>query len=373
LPVRLTRLVPFLFFTVVFIVSLAISSFAAAPTSYRLSHPLTRMHQMPSGEMPGWHSKLWFGYELNWSNIWNAPLEVLNKSTGDTLTYEVDYEEVAAFIDIGWAFSDKWAVALEVPYSYRSGGTLDEFIDGFHVLIGSDRFLRPDYPRNENIFEVTRNGEATYSGPAHSGTGNVKLKTKFWPIQWTNDACACGFSTTAQLKIPVQDSERGLTSNSYDGSLTAHFGIPIRSQSAFWMSAGMTYLPKNEALDGWPRREWHQFYELSFDMGFTKSWGVILQLRMESPFMNKQNLEIVDDSPSNVQRTLNRVASGWNSLVHWRGSQGFGFRYRSSKTSQAQFLIVEDWAVGNFDEVGDDLYINNAPDVAFLIQGSIGF
>jgi hypothetical protein len=63
-----------------------------------------------------------------------------------------------------------------------------------------------------------------------------------------------------------------------------------------------------------------------------------------------------------------RIASGWNSLTAWRGSQILGARYRWGMGNFINFMIVEDWGTGDRDSRADWLYVNNAPDVAFVSQ-----
>jgi hypothetical protein len=61
------------------------------------------------------------------------------------------------------------------------------------------------------------------------------------------------------------------------------------------------------------------------------------------------------------------VASGWNALVRWRGSESLGLRYKNRRGNVWQFLIAEDWGVGQYD-TKDNLYTNDSPDVNFIIQ-----
>jgi hypothetical protein len=63
-----------------------------------------------------------------------------------------------------------------------------------------------------------------------------------------------------------------------------------------------------------------------------------------------------------------RISSGWNGLTAWRGSESIGLRYRWGAGSQANFLFIEDWALGDRDGRNQWLYVNNAPDVMFLTQ-----
>ena len=348
--------------------------YSAAPTSFRVAHPIAWMHQLPTGEMPGWDTSAWFQFELSHGNIWNAPIDLLNKNNNDSLYYTADFEQTTAFLELGFALTEWLALSIELPVSYRGGGFLDQIIDSFHIIIGSDRFSRPDFDRHQSNFETSANNTTYLSENSASGFSNVKYKLKLWWWDWgSNKACPCGFSTAIHLKQPLTSYKLGLSSGRFDYSLAWHLGLPIGEEGALWISSAATYASSNPALRGWPRRKWNQMYEISTDIGFSDNWGLLLLVRMESPILNKEHLSIIDTGETNQQQLASRIASGWNSLVHWRGSQGLGFRYRFSPTSQINTIITEDWALGQFDERGDRLYTNNAPDVSFVVQYNTSF
>lgn len=349
---------------------------ANAPTSYRLANPIGWMHSLPTGEMPGWSSDFWMQLEFSQSNVWNSPIDLQHRSTGQEYRYMADFEQSSAVLELGGALTSFFAFSVELPYAHRDGGGLDRFIDNFHIVIGSLRFNRPEYETNQSIFDIEQDGVDQLDSLSESGLSNIKYKFKLWWLKWRGfqpGSCDCGFATSAHIKVPLVDARRGLTSGTTDYSLLWHLGIPINNMSAFWISSAVTHLPHNPTFEQWPRREWHQMYEVSMDFALTESWGVIFQARMESPFMNKEHLNIIHTTEESKEQLLNRISSGWNGLVHWRGSESLGLRYRISPSSQINGLIIEDFAYGRFDEIGDELYINNAPDVAFVLQTTWGF
>lgn len=349
---------------------------ASVPSSYRLPHPVGWMHMLPVGEVPGWQNDFWFQFDAGHSNVWNAPIEMQNIKDGTTYSYNADWAQTYGLLEVGAALTDRVALGIEVPYSHRGGGFLDQTIDSFHVMIGSDRFSRPDYPKNETSFAIGTNGTNYFEEYSYSGTGQIKAKIKFWWWKWLSAAeeiCPCGLSTSVQVKSPVDRAKQAFTTGDHDYSALVHFGVPLFSQSALWVTSAVTKLGDNPALAEWPRRKWHQMYELSLDLAIDQKWGFIFQVRAESPILNGENLAIVAEAETDEEQLIERISSGWNSLVHWRGSEAFGFRYRPGAESQANFLVVEDWGVGPFDERGDRLYVNNAPDVVFLLQYAQSF
>jgi hypothetical protein len=346
-------------------------SAAADFLSYRNANPVGWMHLLPVGETPGWGSRAWIDIEVQQANVWNMEFSMTDRRNGDVYTYKADFEQTSAIANIGFQLFPTLAFSVEVPYADRNGGFLDDFIDQFHQVIGSDRFLRNFGPKYGNAFVVQTNGEDRLPSTHGDGLGGFKLKLKWWFLQWhspTPGACDCGLALSAQVKFPNGSKAHDLTSGSNDYSGLVHFGFPINSGSAFWATAGVTKMGRNDIFAGWPTRSWQQMYESVLDIGFTKVFGLILQARAESPLFDAAYLDFNYTTDDEDGRIEERMASGFNSLVRWRGSEAGGFRWRWGKGSQINLLIIEDWGLGTWDERSDKLYVNNAPDVAFITQ-----
>lgn len=341
-------------------------------TSYHLANPFGWAHMMPTGETPGWSQDYWINFELSQSNLWNSETTRLtNKRNGETITFLADYEQTSAILEMGAALSKRWAMSLMVPYAHRGGGFLDGFIDDFHVFIGSDRFSRHFFDQDRSVYRVENGDEVRVAHTSGGDVGNLKFKLKYWMWQWnspTKGACDCGLSFGLHAKAPLGSRQKGFTSGEWDFSGTVHLGLPINSDSGFFATSAVTYTNSNDFTSDWPARRWHQMYEASFDFGLGGGWGIVLIGRMESPWLDKGSVEFQTESEDRNFVIAERLASGWNGLVHWRGSQSGGIRYRDGSDFQIGFHVIEDWALGNYDESGDDLYVNNAPDVAFVLK-----
>ncbi len=352
------------------------SQLNAERVSYRLAHPIAWMHALPAGESPGWSTQSWLTLELNQANIWGTPLSMEDRRSGKIYEYQADYEQTSAIANLGFAFNEKWALAIEVPYANHNGGFLDQFIDQFHVMAQTDRFQRNSYLMFQNQFHIKTDGVNRLRSQHAEGVGNIKTKAKYWLWQKkspTPGACDCGFSISAHVKTPVQSADRGLTSGHADYSGMLNLGLPFGEASGFWLSSALTYLNGNQVLMGWPTRQWHQMYELSLNLGLTTNWSLLLQGRYESPLLQQEHLDFQHQTTTPRNQAQERSNSGWNSLVYWRGSQSMGFNYRWGKGSSINLLFVEDWGRGKYDSSGAITYINNAPDVQFLSQLHILF
>lgn len=326
---------------------------------------------LPVGESPGWSEPQWLNLEFNHANIWNNAFDMTDRRTGAVYTYEADFEQSSAIVEAGWALSDNLALALEVPYANRNGGFLDDFIDQFHVFIRSNRFLRHLNDTYGNNFSIKNDGQEQLTSQHGQGVGGLKAKAKLWLLKWrspTPGVCDCGVAVSYQAKFPTQKPGVGLSSGHTDHSGLLHLGVPLWKYVGVWATAGFTRLGANENIPDWPRREWHQMYELTIDLGLSPNLGIFLQGRTESPILMKEHLDYNYTVNDHEGQTAERIASGWNSLVEWRGSQSIGLRWRWGKGSQVNFMMIEDWGLGDKDERNDALYVNNAPDVAFISQ-----
>jgi hypothetical protein len=347
----------------------------ASLTSYYSPHPIGWMHLLPVGETPGWSGKYWLNFELSQASIWNSNATFTDRRNSRVLTYKADYEQTSLVTNFGFAIGERWAFDVVIPFADRNRGFLDQFIDNFHTWIGSDRFAREQNEKFDSKF-IAKTGGTNEMEPTNTAVGNVKFKLKYWMWQWTGpyeQSCDCGFAISAQLKVPTIKARTGWSSGSMDSSVLLLLGAPIGDFSGIWVSAGYTHLGENEVFKDWPINRISQMYELTMDLALSDHWGVILQGRMESPFLRQKDLTFNYTTSRPDLRAEERVASGWNSLVHWRGTESLGLRWRSLHGQQWTLSILEDWGIGNQDDRGDTLYVNNAPDVAFMLQGHFHF
>lgn len=352
----------------------AISAAAVQPTSLRQPHPLNWMYALPTGEMPGWSGSSWIFFETGHSNIWNAPLKMKDYKTGVDYEYSADFEQLTAIAEFGTQVYERMAISVEIPYAYRSGGFFDGFIEGFHNLVGTREFNRPQYARDDYTYSVKTGTSDHYDDKNKlNGVSNIKPKVKFWLLKWgagSKSACPCGLAVSGQYKIPVQDEKFAGTNGKATASGLLHIGVPIGKTSAVWLTGAYTRLSDNPSMRGWPMLKDHYMYELNTDLGFSDRWGLLFMLRMESPFLDVDRLDYFDASTDPRVRAKNRGSSGWNSLVRWQGAQALGIRYRPSASLQFNFYVVEDFGLGPYDTSKDQIYSNGAPDINFVIQMS---
>lgn len=344
--------------------------------SYRNANPIGWMHMLPVGETPGWSTPIWFDLEINHSNTWNQEFTMTDRRTGHTYTYMADFEQSSAIANLGFSLGPRWALSAEIPYAYRNGGTFDDFVDQFHQTIGSNRFMRDRNQDFGNHFKIQTDGVDMLVTDHSEGAGSWKLKLKYWLWQFRGGvpgACDCGLAVSGQMKVPIQRREEGLSSGDNDYTGMVHFGLPIHKHSGMWFTSAVTALGRNETFDHWPRNTWLRMHELTLNIGFGDRWGMLMQARLESPLFREKDLDFNYTTVTDDSNKAERIASGWNALVHWRGSQSIGPRYHWGSGNQVSFLLLEDWGVGKHDGRGDWLYVNNAPDFALVTQLHFNF
>lgn len=342
-----------------------LGAFAKGPMS---THPISWMHQLPVGEAPGWDSKYWTQFNLSKSNVWNAPLTFTNKKTGQELSYQADYEQDNYVLEAGMAFNSTWAMTVQAPYASRHGGSLDSTIDSFHKSNGFNRYSRHLYPSNRSVFRVSTNGFSQVSSDSASGFSSVKLKLKYWPIKIGNPKnCPCGLGSSFQVKVPVDQSRDGLSSGGYDFSLLGHGAVPFWSYSSVGLTSGLTYAAENKIFEGWPRNTLLQLYQLDTEFGFTRSFGLFTQVRAESPFMKRQDLDVIEGQNVKHNRQA-RVAGGYSGLVGWRFHLTFGTRIDFSRDVKLLAYVTEDMGPPQVDDSGRVVREHNAPDILLGTQ-----
>jgi hypothetical protein len=362
----------FLFFSLITLWSS--TGLAASPTGLYQTHPIAWMHSLPVGEQPGWSEQSWFQFETSLSNIWNSPLTMRDRRNNKQYSYFADFEQSTLIVESGFSLFERLGVSLVIPYANRYGGNLDGFIHGFHEMLGNRTFNREYYNSDEHHFSIKTDGVdyLTEHIPL-SANSNLNLKLKLWLLKSDKvDDCACGLSLGYQAKFPLDNPTNGGTTGNIDQSFLIYLGSTMGDFGAVWFTAGVTQLGDNPAFKDWPRNKELQMYELSFDFNLSDSWGLTMLARAESPFLQAKHLEYIDANTDSEIISRNRAASGWNSLVRWRGTDSLGLRYKTKGGSYFNLSVVEDWGIGPYD-ASDDIYSNGAPDVNFVLQSRFDF
>jgi hypothetical protein len=331
------------------------------------------MHDLPTGESPGWASRFWANLSVSEGNVWNAPTTVRRKDNGQNLFYFADFEQTTLAANIGIQLAPDFAFALDIPVVMRSGGIMDHIIDEFHQMIKVHRFNREAYGFDESHFNVATNGQSSLSAGEVGGVSHVKGKIKYWPIKWGKD-CACGLGMSVQLKAPLGGVEQGLDSGGWDSSFLAHIGIPLHGDGAVYITAGATWVPQNRAFYDWPRNQVLYMTEWAFDLPISQRWAITVWDRLESPLIKRTAVDISYQTRTPGDQLDELISSGWDALVMWRNYVSVGVRYQAAPNQTWYFEMVEDVGLGRGADGTDDInYANGAPDILFDLRFSYAF
>jgi hypothetical protein len=195
-------------------------------------------------------------------------------------------------------------------------------------------------------------------------------------VKWKNNSdCECGLGVNFQVKLPLDDGSRALSSGSVDESLVVNAGIPLWQASSLVLSTGATTTFKNKPFEDWPLYKFQYFFDFAFDFSLSEHWSFIFAGNMYSPFMKLETIEYIDGEPDPDIAAMNKVASGLNGLTQWRAHELWGARYAwgERRSKMILFYIQEDWGLGNINGSRGNLYINGAPDVAIGFKTQLSF
>src|SRR5215831_1452708 len=146
---------------------------------------------------------------LNWSNV-----ELAQQSASEFLIADAESQEWRFAVEHAW--TDKFAVRLDVPYRKIGGGSLDHFIEQWHSLFGMPNGKRDLLPRDVYRIDYERNGSTLASfDESASGLGDVALAMGYQMVASKEAA----LSLWGSLKFPTGDSGKLLGSGAYSAAL----------------------------------------------------------------------------------------------------------------------------------------------------------
>ena len=161
-------------------------------------------------------------------------LDIANSLNIETPTGEslyVDFEAYNLTLGGYYGLSDRWALKLDLPWLYRSGGVFDHAIDEWHKAFGLPRANRPDVEDDQFRLSYSVNGlTALDQTTSQSGLADVQLGLGYGLVQTPDYA----LSLWAAADLPVGDR----------GSVTGNEDLDY----SFWL-AGSTSVGEFSELD----------------------------------------------------------------------------------------------------------------------------
>jgi len=133
----------------------------------------------------------------------------LNEETSSTESLYVDFEAYNLTLGGIYGLSERWALKLDIPFIYRSGGVFDHAIDEWHKLFSLPRANRPDVADDQFRLFYSNNGVTNVDlDTSQSGMADIQLGLGHSLYQTSEHA----LSLWAAIDIPVGDTDK-LTGN----------------------------------------------------------------------------------------------------------------------------------------------------------------
>lgn len=153
---------------------------------------------------------------------WQLQTEVANNFTdnaGDNETIVIDGETWKTTLSLRYGITDRWEVALDVPYMRHDGGSLDSFIEDWHGWFGLPNGGREDVLDDQLAYLYQLDGVTRVNlQDTASGIGDVRLSVGYLLGQEEDRS----WSFRAGVKLPTGDPEDLTGSDGTDLFMSLH-------------------------------------------------------------------------------------------------------------------------------------------------------
>jgi uncharacterized protein DUF3187 len=183
-----------------------------------------------------------------------------------------------------------WEVGFSLPWISYSGGSLDNFIEGWHRTFGLPDGDRSKYRRNQLRFQYQRAGLSELDiGSAESGIGDLQLNAAYSLSSTTNSAVALA----AAINLPTGDADKLTGADATDLSVTlaatryALFDLPLTAT----VNIGSMWLDRGAVLgDRQKSNVWFGAAEIGWAVA--DAWRLKAQLAAHSAFYRSDLREL---------------------------------------------------------------------------------
>jgi hypothetical protein len=277
----------FLFRLPLFPVCLAlIASVATAdPFLTRDQNPFTLVYGQPlptAARLPA-PGSLTYSFSADIANT-------LNVETHDNETLYVDFEAYNLNLETTYALNERWAIKLDIPYIYRSGGSFDHTIDEWHKLFSLPRANRPDVADDQfRIFYAGNGVTNTELSSAQSGLADVQLGLGHSLHASTGHA----LSVWAAIDLPVGDADRLTGNDALDYSMWLAGSSRVGTSSELDANIGVV-MPGDSVLPGLPTEDLVIFGHAGTHIALNRMFALKLQLAGHTSYYRDTSLDFLD-------------------------------------------------------------------------------
>ena len=259
----------------------------ASPFLTRDQNPLTLVYGQP---MP---TDAWLPDQGQFNYAISLDLaNTVNSEDGTSDSLFIDYESYHLTLGGTYGLNDNWAIKLDLPFMYRSGGTFDHAIDEWHKFFGLPRGIRPSVPEDQFSVVYTRNGTTQLDMTAsQSGLTDSQLAIGRRLYQTSENA----LSLWASVDIPLGDS------NQLTGNEDVDFAVMLAGASKlvtlFSVDANFgAVIPGDSVIPGLETESLVWFGHAGGQFGFNETFALKLQLAGHGSYYQNTDIEFLGDA-----------------------------------------------------------------------------
>lgn len=259
-------------------------SAAASPFSTRDQNPFSLVYgqPLPSAARLPRPSDPGFSISLDIANT-------LNAETTATEALYADFESYNLTLGGIEALNQHWAVKLDVPFIYRSGGYFDRTIDEWHQIFGLPRAYRPLVADNEfQIFYARNEATAIYLDSSTAGIADSQLSIARALYQDANNAV----SAWGAVDIPLGDSNELTGNDDLDFSLWLAGSTRLLEFITLDSNIGAV-LPGDSVIAGLATEDLVGFGHIGMHLTLNPTIALKLQLSGHSGYYQDTSLEFL--------------------------------------------------------------------------------
>ena len=213
----------------------------------------------------------------------------LNEETTINESLYVDYESYNLTLRGIYGLSERWALKLDIPLIYRSGGVFDHTIDEWHKLFNLPSGSRPAVEDNQIRLFYSNNAVTNINiDTSQSGVADSQLGLGHSLLQTTEHA----LSIWAAIDLPVGDADNLTGNDDLDYSLWLAGSSNVGESSTIYTNLGVL-LPGDSLLTSLETEDLVFFGHAGTQIALNPTFALKLQLAGHTGYYKDTDLEFL--------------------------------------------------------------------------------
>lgn len=264
--------------------ALSAPSVLSSPFLTRDQNPFTLVYGQPL-PTPAWlpgTEKFDYALSLDVTNT-------LNVESSGTESLYADFEAYNLTLGSYYGISDRWALKLDIPFIYRSGGAFDHAIDEWHKFFSLPRANRPAVADDQFRLTYSRtDGSSIDLNASTSGIADVQLGLGHSLSQTPRHA----ISLWASVDLPTGNADELTGNEDIDYAFWLAGARRLGELSELDTNLGVV-LPGDSVLNGLETEDLVFFGHAGAHIGLNKRLALKLQLAGHSGYYRDTTLDFL--------------------------------------------------------------------------------